>query len=89
MGDLPPWAAPIDYNRARILIDNIEYTGSPGYYGVNKGAAAVMLHSFPIAKGIHTLSVCAQTYSGFQTWKNITFDTEQLETKPLPFVPHH
>ena len=88
IGDLPPWAAPIDYTRARILIDNIEYTGSPGYYGVNKGAAAVMLHSFPIAKGVHSLSICAQTYNGFQTWKNITFDTEQLETKPLPFAPH-
>ncbi len=79
VGDLKPCYAPIDYKRLRIFVDAAEYTGMPGHYGVNKGAASLMLHNIFVSKGIHRVSVCAQAYGGKQTWENITFDTEQLE----------
>ena len=80
VGDLSPCYAPIDYKRLRILIDEAEYTGLPGHYGVNKGAASLMLHNICVSKGVHLVRVCAQTYGGKQAWANFTFDTDQLET---------
>jgi len=80
MGDMLPYYAPIDYKRLRILIDETEYTGMPGHYGVNKGGASLMLHNVFVSKGVHRLRVCAQAYNGQQTWEDTTFDTEQLET---------
>ena len=80
VGDLQPCYVPVDYKRLRILVDETEYTGVPGHYGVNKGAASLMLHNLSVSRGVHRVSVCAQTYGGMQTWKEITFDTDQLET---------
>ncbi|MBR5230800.1 MAG: phosphodiester glycosidase family protein [Clostridia bacterium] len=79
-GDLLPCYVPLDYKRLRILIDGTEYTGIPGHYGVNKGAASLMLHNITVGKGLHRVQVCAQTYGGKQAWADITVDTEQLET---------
>lgn len=78
-GDLPPYYVPVDYKRLRILIDDTEYTGLPGHYGVNKGGGSVMLHNLPISRGVHRLRVCAQALNGKQVWEDTTFDTEQLE----------
>jgi len=80
VGDLLPCYVPVDYKRLRILVDEKEYTGVPGHYGVNKGAASLMLHNLSVSRGVHRVSVCAQTCGGKQTWKEITFDTDQLET---------
>jgi len=80
VGDLQPCYAPIDYKRLRILIDETEYTGLSGHYGVNKGAASLMLHNIFVSRGIHRVSVCVQTYGGMQAWKSIIIDTDQLET---------
>lgn len=77
--DLLPCYAPIAYKRLRILIDDKEYTGMAGHYGVNKGAASMMLHQFPVSRGKHRVRVCARTFGGKQTWADITFDTDQLE----------
>lgn len=77
--DFLPCYAPIDYKRLRILIDETEYTGVAGHYGVNKGGASLMLHNITISKGTHRLRVCAQAFNEQQTWEDITFDTEQLE----------
>lgn len=79
MGDMLPCYAPLDYKRLRIVIDDTEYTGMPGHYGVNKGAASLMLHNVHVTRGVHCVRVCAQACGGKQVWKNITFDTEQLE----------
>lgn len=79
MGDLLPYYAPLDYKRLRILIDETEYTGLPGHYGVNKAGAALMLHNITISKGTHRLRVCAQALNAQQVWEDTTFDTEQLE----------
>ena len=65
--------------RLRILIDDTEYTGLPGHYGVNKGGGSVMLHNLLISRGVHRLRVCAQALNGKQVWEDTTFDTEQLE----------
>ena len=78
-GDLRPYYVPVDYKRARILIDDTEYTGLPGHYGVNKGGGSVMLHNLAVSRGVHRLRVCAQAHNSQQTWADITFDTEQLE----------
>lgn len=79
MGDMLPCYAPLDYKRLRILIDDTEYTGMPGHYGVNKGAASLLLHNVFVSKGVHRVRVCAQACGGKQVWEDITFDTEQLE----------
>jgi len=79
VGDLPPCYMPIDYDRLRILIDDTECTGLAGYFGLNKGAASIMLHNYPVSSGVHRLRVCAQTYDGNQTWTDMTFDTDDLE----------
>jgi len=62
-----------------ILIDDTECTGLAGYFGLNKGAASIMLHNYPVSSGVHRLRVCAQTYDGNQTWTDMTFDTDDLE----------
>jgi len=79
VGDLLPYYVPIDCKRLRILVDETECTGLSGYYGINKGAASVMLHHFPVSSGLHRVRICAQTYGGNQTWADMMFDTEQLE----------
>lgn len=79
-GDLLPYYVPADYKRLRILIDDTEYTGLPGHYGVNKGGGSVMLHNLDVSRGVHRLRVCAQALNGKQVWEDTTFDTEQLET---------
>ena len=79
VGDLLPCYAPLDYKRLRILVDDREYTGQPGHYGVNKGAASLMLHNIFVGGGQHRVSVCAQTLGGKQAWKDFVFDTDQLE----------
>ena len=80
VGDLMPCYVPIDYKRLRILIDETEYTGVPGHFGVNKGAASLMLHNLSLSRGVHRANICAQTYGGKQVWKEIIFDTDQLKT---------
>ena len=82
LGDMIPCLAPIDCNRLRIQIDEMECTGLEGYYGINKGASSLMLHNFPVSSGVHRLRVCAQTYDGNQAWTEIDFDTDQLEVIP-------
>lgn len=78
-----PYATPIAFDRVRVMIDDKEYTGLKGYYGINRGNSTVMLHDIPIPDGAHTLKVCAADCFGNQVWKEYALTSALLQEKEI------
>ncbi len=76
-----PYATPIAYERMRVIIGDMEYTGQKGHYGINRGNSTIMLHNIPIADGPCALKVCAADCFGNQVWKEYLLTSAMLAEK--------
>lgn len=71
-----PYEAPIDYKRARVILDDTEMTNLPGHYGINKGMGTVLLHNITVTPGKHRLRFCARDLMNNQCWYDEIIDTK-------------
>lgn len=71
-----PYATKINYNRIRIFVDEMEYTGFKGHYGINKGNGTVMLEGLCFKKGTHIVKLWFQDCFGNEAWGTETFIVE-------------
>lgn len=74
-----PYEAPIDYKRTRVILDNVEMSGLPGKYGINKGNGSILLHNIFVSPGKHRFRVCVFDLMNNQNWYDDIFDTNNLD----------